>query len=1112
MRRGSLQLEQLEQRALLAIDSGLVGNHFRAQDVNRDGIVSPIDALQVINFLNRNGAQTVAAASAKMAASAAVPGSDPLDFARFDVNGDGVISPRDALMVINQLNDPDIVRIRLAVTDLSGNPISQITQNNDFQLRVYVQDLRGDEDGGVFSAVTDITFDASLAVVNGPITAASPYGGALGDISSPGLIDNASAVDGLSPLGPSERLLLTIPMRAIAGGSLTLASSWANANDFEVLVYNTDDPVLADQIEFGTITIDVLAVPTISIDNVSQAEGDSGFTDFTFTVTLSDEADDIVTVEYSTAPGTATADVDFVSASGVVVFEPGETTKTIVVQVIGDEVSESNETFFVNLGPVTGPAELLDAQGLGTIIDDDGLPSLSIDDVSETEGNTGTKEFVFTVTLSGLTDEEVTVDYTTVAGTATAGVDFVATSGSLVLSTANPTQTITVLVNGDLLFEADETFTVVLSDPSGAEIGKAVGLGTILNDDPAPQINIADAGIVIEPAAGTADAVFVVTLTQQAGVPITVNYATQAGTATAGADFTPASGQITFAPGETEKTITVHVLADADEEEGDETFFVNLSAASAGTIGDGQGQATIRDQGFDKVVRIRLSFTDLLGNEIEQVTGGDPFYLNVFVQDLRDVPANQAGVFQAYLDVLYENDFLSVIPNTHEFGSPYDNDQVFQFSDALGLIDDSGAFDGTTPLGPEERLLFRVQVRGLTGGTTSVSANPADALDRDVLLFSEDLPIPPSQIQFLGDTIDILQPSVITTSNVSVTEGDAGTKQMTFTVQLERVDDRTVTVNYATVADTATPGVDYQNTSGTLTFGPGVTTQTINVTIIGDTLYEFDETFFLNLSGATNAVVAPASTQVVGTILNDDAAPVLAFNDVTVIEGLSDAEIVLQLSAPSGRVVTLNYATGGGTATPGADYTPVSGQLTFQPGETTKTIVVPVIRDAEVESDETFLVTFTNVQGATLSRPSATVTIQDLPPASISGYVYGDVNGNGIKDNGDLGLGGVTVQLVGETVFGDTVVRSVQTNDVGMYSFAGLAPGLYRVIQVQPSVLQDGDETVGNAGGYISANDEFTITLGPGVTAEGYNFGERGILAQFLTHNIFFATTAKYGG
>ena len=120
-------------------------------------------------------------------------------------------------------------------------------------------------------------------------------------------------------------------------------------------------------------------------------EGNSGTTTAAFTVTLSAASPQTVTVNYATANGTATAGSDYVAQTGTLSFTAGQTSKTISVTVNGDTTVEPNETFFVNLSSPSG-ATIADAQGQGTITNDDSaaLPTLSINDVTVTEGNSGT--------------------------------------------------------------------------------------------------------------------------------------------------------------------------------------------------------------------------------------------------------------------------------------------------------------------------------------------------------------------------------------------------------------------------------------------------------------------------------------------------------------------------------------------------------------------------------------------------------------------------------------------------------------------------------------------------------------------------------------------------
>src|SRR5204863_5816284 len=156
-------------------------------------------------------------------------------------------------------------------------------------------------------------------------------------------------------------------------------------------------------------------------DNVSVTEGNTGTTNAVFTVTLSAASSQTVTVDFATADGTATAGSDYVANSGTLTFNSGDITKTITVVVNGDTLNETNETFFVNLSNAVN-ATIADGQGLGTITNDDfTLPTISINDVSVAEGNTGTTNAVFTVTLSPASGQTVTVDFGTADGASTAG-------------------------------------------------------------------------------------------------------------------------------------------------------------------------------------------------------------------------------------------------------------------------------------------------------------------------------------------------------------------------------------------------------------------------------------------------------------------------------------------------------------------------------------------------------------------------------------------------------------------------------------------------------------------------------------------------------------------
>src|SRR5437762_327217 len=161
----------------------------------------------------------------------------------------------------------------------------------------------------------------------------------------------------------------------------------------------------------------------------------------------------------------------------------------IAVKVVGDVVFEANEIFFVNLSAVVH-GSIGKGQGIGTIVNDDGMPSLSINDSSVFEGNSGTVDASFTVTLAGASSQGITVNFATADGTATSPSDYLANSGTLTFAPGEASKKIVVKVNGDTVYESDETFFVNLTNPVNATISKAQGLGTILNDDNLPTLSI----------------------------------------------------------------------------------------------------------------------------------------------------------------------------------------------------------------------------------------------------------------------------------------------------------------------------------------------------------------------------------------------------------------------------------------------------------------------------------------------------------------------------------------------------------------------------------------------------------------------------------------------
>jgi Calx-beta domain/Domain of unknown function DUF11 len=344
------------------------------------------------------------------------------------------------------------------------------------------------------------------------------------------------------------------------------------------------------------VTVTQPAGPTLAVDDVTVTEGNSGTTNATFHVTLSEPASGTVTVNAATSNGTATQPGDYTSTSTTpVTFNDGESSKDFVVPVVGDTLDEHDETFNVTLSSPAN-ASISDGTGVGTITDDDAPPAISIDDTSVTEGAApGTVNAVFTVTLSQASGKAITADFATANGTATQPADYTSNSGTLTFSPGQTSKTVTVVVKGDAVDEDDETFTVGLSGLINlASVGNDTsGTGTITDDDPPPTISIGDV-TVTEGNSGTTAATFTVSLSQASSRGVSVSFATADGTATQPADYQAASGSVSFDPGQTSKTVTVNVVGDTSDEP-DETFAVGLSSPSNATIGDGSGTGTITD-------------------------------------------------------------------------------------------------------------------------------------------------------------------------------------------------------------------------------------------------------------------------------------------------------------------------------------------------------------------------------------------------------------------------------------------------------------------------------------------------------------------------------------
>jgi len=371
------------------------------------------------------------------------------------------------------------------------------------------------------------------------------------------------------------------------------------------------------------------APPTISVADVVIVESDGGTQNAGFVISLSNAWTSPVTVNYSTADGSASSPGDYQPVSGSVTFQPGETSKAVNVAVVNDLVFEQVEGFLFQLSHAVGAA-IADDLAIGTIIDNDPVgsgvpPTVSIADALGFEQDNGTTPMNFTVTLSKPAIEVTTVTYTTSPGSATPGEDYVATSGSITFAVGETSKTITIQLVNNFGFEGIEGFYTTLTSAVGATIQQATAIGTVIDNDPAPPpgpptIAISDA-IVFEGNTGTVPAQFVVTLSHASSGPVSVKYATSNGSATTPSDYQVGGGIINFAPGETSRTINVAVVGDSVTESV-EGFLVNLFDAQGGSIAVGTGVGTIIDDDIPNGISINdiLIIEPFSGSRTAQIT------------------------------------------------------------------------------------------------------------------------------------------------------------------------------------------------------------------------------------------------------------------------------------------------------------------------------------------------------------------------------------------------------------------------------------------------------------------------------------------------------------
>ncbi len=675
--------------------------------------------------------------------------------------------------------------------------------------------------------------------------------------------------------------------------------------------------------------------PTVSVGDASAAEGDSDSTTLTFTVTLSEPAGEPVTVSYSTANGTATAaGADYTPTVGTLTFAAGETVKTVNVAVTGDTMVELDEQFTLNLSaPVN--AVIGDGVGVATIVNDDvdtapsTPPAVSIADLTVAEGDGEHSHFMFTVTLDKASDETVTVQYSTSDGTAIAGVDYTATTGTVTFAPGVTTQLVHVDVIGDAAAESNETFTVTLSSPVGATLADGSAIGTITDDDTVttvPGLNSGNPGDELWGEAFYAPYVDM--------------------------GLWPVPDLVAIAQGRGASLVTLGFL----------------QATPDGKLAWAGLSALAPDSDFEQAQAINSSIAALqaAGGDVMISLGGASGTSLAQWYATRGLSARSLA--DAYVAVA-QTYSLNRIDFDIEGAAVADAASIALRSQALALMQQDL---------PDLEVWYTLPVlpTGLTSDglnvvRSAVSAGvELDGVNVMAMDYGESAaPTSGPNAKTMGAYA--IQAAESTYAQLAALYGEFGQSfgwnQVGVTPMIGVND---VTTEVFTVAD-AQALEDFARAKGL-----GMLSMW---SVARDTPGSLGQA-----SPTASGLDLPAGS--FSAVFNDygtandvgDTLPTLSISDAAVVEGdggQTHVMFTVTLSAASDEAVSVGYVTSNGTATAGVDYTAGNGTITFAPGVLSQQISVTVTGDGTAETDETFTLTLSSPSGVTVADGSATGTI-----------------------------------------------------------------------------------------------------------------------------------------
>lgn len=717
---------------------------------------------------------------------------------------------------------------------------------------------------------------------------------------------------------------------------------------FEILFNN---PIHGDlDRSAATITINnddaAPIIPTLSIDDFTLIEGNSDST-ANLPVTLSEPSNQAISIDYSVQPisGGATPDSDFSPAAGSLIFEPGVTEQSIALTILGDSEIENDERFEVAFSNVVN-ATLTTPLVTVTITNDDQAPVRPMIRPTSTvvdEGNSGVTTTSITLSLTEATTNTVSVDYvSTDLSATTADNDYTPLSGTLTFAPGETSKTIGISINGDTIFESNEAFTINYSNPINADLHTSSSAIAITNDDaePArPTIELTNTSIT-EGNDGSNTATITATLSETTTNVVSVDFATTdpdiVNSATANVDYVAASGTLTFEPGTQTQTIELIINGDT-EVEATELLQILLSNALNGEIGNALTDIQIVNDDENPVTP---NITAANTTVSEGDTGTSVATVIVTLSEATSNAVSIDFVTDNGTATLDDNDYIQK-SGTITF-APYAISQTITFQ----VVGDSE---------PEDNETFQIKFGNPKNGILLTNSITATITNDDVVT------------------------PEISINNISTGEGDIGNKEITVAVTLSKATTVPVTVDYRFEPGTATLPGDFIGTSGTITFAPFETRQTIPFEVVGDLLDEESENFLIVLSNAQNAEVTRSPATI--TILDDAMLPNITGSNISITEDNSGSKaltISLGLDEPSNDLVTVNYSVQDDTASvDDNDYSvdnPV-GTLRFDAGSQTAGFTVTINGDTKIEDSEKFFVILSNPVNAKLETSELEVNI-----------------------------------------------------------------------------------------------------------------------------------------